>query len=936
MTFTLENNMSTKKIIENEILALDQTIQAIQLKVKALALHIRSMQNVELEKSVINSVQYRNSVSSAADESLANTLSQEYEKISMALHNAGLDVQPWTSRAWGNLCLPIKKLPPEFVRIGDLLPTHLSTNLPTIPALLPIVKSNHVLVFHPRKFSSDGCHLLTSIIWRIVVASSPENYRFAFIDSIDRGRSFASFLNLPEVIRGNKIYCQGSEIEEILQRAVNDMEEIIQQRLRETYDTIEDYNAVNPHTAVPYHFIVFTAYPEGFSDLAAEYIGSLARTGIRAGYYLIGGVYTGEAQNASLLMARLMEQSACISIEQSDHANWDDPSFAHLPIRLDKPPSKDLVGLISSLAEDAFDNISNTVEFAQFAPEISDWMQYSSQPGLVATIGMDQNGKPFDVQLGPIRDTFHAIVGGRIHSGKTNFLHGLILSLCLRYSDDELHLYLVDFKEGVEFQDYALHQLPHARSIVIEAEREFGLSVLDFLSDEMEKRSEEFKAAGVNVVNIEDYRSRTKKAMPRIVVIMDEFVKLFEEDDVISDRTYQLLLRIAQRSRAFGIHLILAAQRPVGSFQNLNPIKSQIGLRIAFKCNEPDDSSLILGERNEKAAYLERNGLAYITYEPTLPERSNLVKISYVGHDDRKLYLEGISSLYRTRKPGYQWHAIVFKKWEPAYWHECLAITQNLDKQIANPEPNVWLGQPVRLAEDQAISFLPQEGENAILLGPNERFAFQTLVHALLSLTLTIHPDKVELFWLTAPNNYPNANEYLQGFKQSIHHSLEISPRSSIHSTLNELVQRMERRDNQTSGKARIFLLIPGIHRISEFRDNLPDSPTMGELLEKLLQQGPQLGIHVILWSDRYETLRNIMSMNVLDYFNHRIGFHMGVDDSNTLLGVSDASKLGTDKRLLYRNQHWEERAIDKVKPYDLPSLGEFQKVVKRIQQRWE
>ena len=103
-------------------------------------------------------------------------------------------------------------------------------------------------------------------------------------------------------------------------------------------------------------------------------------------------------------------------------------------------------------------------------------------------------------------------------------------------------------------------------------------------------------------------------------------MKLFEEDDAIADLAYNKLLKLAQRGRAFGIHLILSAQRPVGNTQNINPIKSQVNLRVAFKCNEPDDLALILGERNEKAAYLERNGLAYITYDSSIPEKSTLVK----------------------------------------------------------------------------------------------------------------------------------------------------------------------------------------------------------------------------------------------------------------------------------------------------------------------
>jgi len=927
--------MTTKKKLENKLITLDQIIQSAYLKTKTIFQSVRETQNLSLEHVLIESTNYSRGVNSRSENFINQVFTEQEQIILRALQNQNLELQSWgTPRLWGNLELPINKIPPEFLRIGDLLPGNLCGKLPQMPAIIPLLKSNHILAFHPRRLVDIGAALLSSIMWRVVAFTSPEKYKITIIDTINRGRSFASFLSLPESIRGGKIYCQPREIEEILQKALNDMENVIQQRLGQKYDTIEDYNAANPQLALPYHFLVMASFPEGFSDMSEDLLISLAHTGIRAGYYLVGGVISQEIHQTRFgnAISRLMEQSTCISINENEVVSWDDPLFAHVPVKLDICPSRDLIEYISLLVDDALGKISDVVEFAKYMPEISDWMRCSSQMGLSAAIGIDQSGKIFTVDLGPISDTFHAIVGGRIHSGKTNFLHALILSLCLKYSEEELELYLVDFKEGVEFQDYAINRLPHARAIVIEAEREFGLSILEYLNEEMERRSEEFKLLGVNVVNIESFRAQTNKSMPRIVAIMDEFVKLFEEDDYISDRAYQLLLNIVQRSRAFGIHLVLAAQRPVGNYQNLNSVKSQVGLRIAFKCNEPDDSMLILGERNEKAAYLERNGLAYLTYDPTLPDRSIQVKVSYVDPEERKLYLEGISRLCKKRNPSYRWNAVVFRKWEPIYWQNTLSISKYLEK-----ENSVWLGQPVRLAEDQIIRVVDQESENVSLLGGNDQLAFQTLIHALLSLSLTTHPDGAEFYWVTVPNSHPDSDAYTQAIKKIIPHDFEIATCADINYLLSELVKRLERRILNSDKKSQIYFFIPGIHRIREFRnaDSLEDSQP-SDLLNRILQDGPQAGVHSILWADRYDTLRNMTTSNIFDNFAHRIAFHMSNDDSNYYLGVSDASRLGMDKRLLYRNQNWSERAVIKIKPYELPSISEFLELVTIIKRRWE
>lgn len=145
--------------------------------------------------------------------------------------------------------------------------------------------------------------------------------------------------------------------------------------------------------------------------------------------------------------------------------------------------------------------------------------------------------------------------------------------VCNRYSPDEVELYLVDFKKGVEFKDYADVFLPHAKVIVVESEREFGISVLRAIDKEMTVRSELFKHARVE--NIGDFR-RTKPdaRMPRGVLIVDEFQEFFTREDKIKTEALLLFDRIVRQGRSFGIHVMLGTQ----SFK----------LRIAALDHRPD------------------------------------------------------------------------------------------------------------------------------------------------------------------------------------------------------------------------------------------------------------------------------------------------------------------------------------------------------------
>ena len=107
----------------------------------------------------------------------------------------------------------------------------------------------------------------------------------------------------------------------------------------------------------------------------------------------------------------------------------------------------------------------------------------------------------------------HVLVAGKTGSGKSTLLHALITNLALLYSPDEVELYLIDFKKGVEFKTYAVHELPHARVIAIESEREFGLSVLQRLDAELKQRGERFRAAGAQDLNA--YRQAVPEARCR-------------------------------------------------------------------------------------------------------------------------------------------------------------------------------------------------------------------------------------------------------------------------------------------------------------------------------------------------------------------------------------------------------------------------------------
>ena len=130
----------------------------------------------------------------------------------------------------------------------------------------------------------------------------------------------------------------------------------------------------------------------------------------------------------------------------------------------------------------------------------------SAAQGIEVNIGDRENGSPLKFELrsaNPPRS--NALIGGAVGTGKSNLLHTLVYSIAAKYRREEVEMMLLDFKSGTEFQRYARQSnsaggtrnwLPNARLVGLESDRAFGLSVLEELLVEMDRRAEAFKAAG--------------------------------------------------------------------------------------------------------------------------------------------------------------------------------------------------------------------------------------------------------------------------------------------------------------------------------------------------------------------------------------------------------------------------------------------------------
>ncbi|WQT02009.1 AAA family ATPase [Helicobacter pylori] len=211
----------------------------------------------------------------------------------------------------------------------------------------------------------------------------------------------------------------------------------------------------------------------------------------------------------------------------------------------------------------------------------------SSQFKVSVPVGWDINHKEVCFEIGEAQN--HTLICGRSGSGKSNFLHVLIQNLAFYYAPNEVQLFLLDYKEGVEFNAYTNPTiLEHARLVSVASSVGFGVGFLNWLDKEMKKRGELFKQ--FNVKDLSDYRKHGE--MPRLIVVIDEFQVLFSEStSKEKERVERYLTTILKKGRSYGVHLILATQTMRGS--GITSLMSQIANRIALPMDAEDSDSIL-------------------------------------------------------------------------------------------------------------------------------------------------------------------------------------------------------------------------------------------------------------------------------------------------------------------------------------------------------
>lgn len=291
------------------------------------------------------------------------------------------------------------------------------------------------------------------------------------------------------------------------------------------------------------------------------------------------------------------------SLARVYHFGWDGtvlrdhrlPSqcFRHKPLRC-LPEGKgitdgssillrSIAGYVDTLASDSA--LPQVVPFGE-CPALQHSKPQNSWREFLIDLGVGSQGNHrIDLSsVGP-----HMLVAGTTGAGKSEFLQSLIFAACARYSPSELQLVLYDYKGGAGLG--RAHGLSHSLGLVTDLDPHEVTRSLDGLRAELKNREHLFVQQGV--VGLVQYNEKVepKQALPRILIVVDEFRALTDDHPEFVSH----LVRIAAIGRSLGIHLVLATQRPAGVISA--EIRANISYKVCLRVSDEQDSLDVLGDK---------------------------------------------------------------------------------------------------------------------------------------------------------------------------------------------------------------------------------------------------------------------------------------------------------------------------------------------------
>lgn len=806
-----------------------------------------------------------------------------------------------------------------------------------------------------------------------LAATLPYAVTFTMLDPAGAGRAFPMQRGLPFVRR------VGSDLVRDLDAVLEDITRIIHSYMDDQTKSFEQLPEQIQATE-RFEFIFAANFPEGYDRRTIEALQKVARNGPVAGKYLF--------------------------IQQSDDRElpkdlrWEDfgEIWAYDLGKTIKPRGLDGC-VVEPLACPLSGTQSMVLELLAKAkpPETKiawenlcdrdpgTWWKEDASRVVSAPVGASGRERRLTIWFGENgngRPCAHGVLGAMTGSGKSNLYHVVICGLATRYRPDQLNLYLIDGKVGVEFQPY--RRLPHARVVALHSAPELSRSVLGELIAEMKRRNELFKRHAV--ADLVSYRDKGVPGgkLARIILMIDEYQELFEDDRL--GHASASLLQLAQQGRSAGIHLLLGSQRfGAAGMLNQAAIFGNIHLRMAMKMSQNDVQALTEFGREGKRLIEQCDlpGKIVLNDQSGDDKANEFGKVALLDPAVRVAVLDALCEKADGDGPAEERFAtVVFDGQEqPNIAENPLVIdllrrpsrpseeqwrtiaTASAHEQgfgvrdwFAGERPVAfWFGQELNV-HGQARAILRRRAmENVLLVGENQAAIYGMLAGLICSVPIGETPSGLRLWildravpgtpWESTLDMAASAVLDPFGFQtQRSHDHRQLTPWLDEFCT--ELDQRAARDESELGTEPTYLLIIAGADRLPQLTRTQNKFGTSvdtaeGEKLKRIYRDGPALGLHVILSFPAAGPLKLCLDRPQLEQFKHRVVTQVSEADSFLLIGNDHGAKLqrGETKPIFAIYQDTIGGLETKFKPYTADAQmpwSEQLRILGNHLQRWK
>lgn len=839
------------------------------------------------------------------------------------------NIQGWKADNWKDWNPKEPDLTSSFY-FGKLIEQNPSASLPfSAASIIRFFGSHRSYFIESDKMDSRLVYGFFQSLALRIYARLLHNVTFTFIDPSGFGQAFPIAKQLNTRLDSGDLFRLLEDVGKDITR-INQTYGLSDEKM---FDTIADSILINEKFE-----IIFAAnFPKDYDRRVIERLLKIADQGPIAGKYVFIHHNVDEALPRDI---NIETASNAVRITTDSGGffwklenNEDSTSFDWA---LDEKPTDEITESIIKKIKDSIPK-ENPIDWNAIK-STGQWKD-SAIEFIEANVGVSGSKTPLNIWFGRkhnegSRQCVHGILAGMPGSGKSNFYHALILGLASKYSPEEIALYLIDGKDGVEFQDYK--KLPHAEFVSLKSLSSLSRSILKDLTEEIERRNEMFKEE-YSVDNYENFRRKAgnTKVLPRVLLIVDEYQELFEGDNLGEASNY--LRRISEEGRSAGIHMLLGSQRfGTVNMMHQSAIFGNIHMRIAMKLSLADRQALTeFGkEGKEILANCDLPGKVVVNDQSGDDGYNKLGKVALIKKEDRIQAIDeviskavqlnipvelmttnifnGVEQPFLSDNPQFGYllkseNSITNKEMEDFARKEIYNGGLGETGWFSGERPFVyWLGQEFNVRGHANIITRRRQRENVLIIGDNNDARYGMLFSILVSAVLNTGKSDVEFY--IADKSIPGtpwSNTLLNVARQIMEpkgYTNKFATRTEeVSEMLNllseEISQRKTVAEDERHHLKTIIFVAADLDRIDNLNLQLNKYGTLeesdtGKLLRQIFVEGPSLGVHCFLSFEGVMPMYNIISRKNLEFFRHRVALQMSEQDAFDLVRRRDASRL--------------------------------------------